>query len=1496
MGVSAEGERIMKTKTIVAELVMLLVVLAAFSMVPSNAKAAQEGETLYLAMQQDMPDFNTWNLASNSVWKQNVIGFAFESLAGLDFNMLPYELLAEDWTFDEDTLEVVITLREGVLFHNGEEMTADDVVFTYVHAREGGTYASNIINAFDDDGDGTVSLAEIQAAVVKVDDYTVSMTMATPYGQFFTNTLGIPIVPMSVWEDHTNEDQTFDTLWNNPDATIGTGSFYYKEGQDNTYRVMQRFDDYWGKEFLTPAGYSNYPLNVETLYYKIYASIDTAILALQSGAVDHIAWAVTAGRVPSLQGDPNIGLDYLDDNGYFYLAFNQKLEPMNDIDFRQATSYLIDKDTIVNIYMGGFGSAGSAALPPYWGEWQNASVEAYPYDNPFDATTTIPEDMLDAAGFADVNGDGWRDLPDGSPMEKLIILTPPADYDPIRIRAGQMIAKNLREVGINAEAKAIDFDTLVARLQSMDFQMLIIGWSLASDPVANVFDILGPKSNSNTFGFWAEDDPNPFYVDLLGVNTLADEETQELAREVDRLGILARSSFLVEDQMLYTKWAQGVLAEALPCNVLYYRVNVLAYRTSWTGWTPWLGTIFSDSPNIFSVALLEKASSSGTSGVVAESVNAAISMPGKVSMDGMVAGQVIAMNNEGGPVAGATVALTVAKVGGGTASVTAAPATGTTSSTGVFNFNVTGSALGYSFVNVTVTSGGVTSSDSATINCVEEFPATLYLSVTPDALVLMPGETTDVLLMVVDENGDPVEDAEVTIDPNLVGYGSVDVESVMTNETGVAMMVYSAPATIPEKNTHLTLTLSCAVAKDGYAWTNGAAATILVYNDEMPDWVLARVVDVTTTALDSASNSTTITVEAVDDEGNALADHTMQVSYGNEDIVFDPVMEVITDGAGEATVSVQVKSGTASCGLRVSILNETVLNSAAATVTLTYVGAVAPAMTLYGGYVAWDTPQYIGPLEEITATAYFWDHNGDVADGINSTMLLSGTEYGSLVWSDDINWDSLWDYLGIAISTTGDDGNFVTSGPMMTWFDYDNWVVHNTYDDGDWWLYWEWGDMYGVDIVDGEYTFSVYGVGVAAADLMSNVYFVPEGYGYFNETSLSYQIDGATTISSEFVIGRSYSVVASNFEIDDPVMTAKVGGYDYTAVTGVVTDETNSPVENADLSVYENGMLGNSNYDVIPGTVATDADGMASTTIVAIGAGDAVAPASVKVPLYVNPSIEGAVSLFAQTEIYIYTQQAFVAFDPIVDIAEIGSLVTVTAYVTDYNGDPIANIEVELTSTAGSIANPIQSTNSDGAVTFVLDTGGISLAKGAFIPLQAKAGGPGYDVALAKMTVAAMNAAPSIDVGYPVADAVDVDGSNVVVAGSVYDSNGIQSVKISVDGGTAETLTGTAGGMSWNIALVVGELADGEHTVSVNATDSLGVFSKMDVTFTTVMPDTGGGDADMLAWGIAIVGWVVAAAVIVLMLVKKPKEPRPSGMVLPETESIGSPAETLAKE
>ncbi|MBU0623398.1 MAG: ABC transporter substrate-binding protein, partial [Candidatus Thermoplasmatota archaeon] len=880
---------------VLAGIVTLLTVLTAFAVVPSASMdaraAADQPNVLYIGMQQDIPDFNTWNLASNSVWKSNVINWGFEGLVGLDFDGLPMPVLAQSWTFDEPTLTWTFLLRQGVTFHDGTPFTADDVVFIYQHAREQTTYASNIINAFDADDDGACSAAEMTTAVNKVDAYTVTMKMGSSYGLFLTTTAGIPILPKAIWESHLTTAGLLDVLWNDKAATISTGPWKYKEGTASSYRIMEKYTGYWGKNTTTPLGYKFYAPNIDQLYFKMYASIDTAILALQSGEVDHLPWAITAGRIPSLQADPNIKLFYESDNGYFYLAFNQKFDPMGDLSFRKAISHVIDKDQIVNVYMGGFGSKGDAVEPPFWGAdaWYNATVEKYP----FDADYSTSNALLDAAGFTDQNGDGWRDLPDGTPMQKITILTPPADYDPIRIRAGQMIAKEMRDgLHINAEAKALDFDTLVTRLQSMDFQMLIIGWSLAADPVGNVFDIIGPRASSNTFGFWSEANPNPFYGDLFGVVTRADAETQALADEVLRLEGLAKSSFDVSDQIKYTRWAEGVIADALPVNVLYYRVNVEAATTRWTGWISYLGQIFGPGSNLFSLGNLVKSGAAGGGAAATASVNVGLSMPGKVLVDGTVDAYVKVIDNNGAAVSGATVAVSVAGVVGAS-TVTVGTATGSTNADGLFLFNLTGTAAGYSYVNVTATKGGVTSSASSTLRVVSALPTTLAMMVSSSKMVLRPGETSDVVVTVTDENGAKVAGANVSIDMNLVSYGTANWSAgwVLSDANGKAYMLYTAPTDITQyMNSHLTLTLSYAATKAGYAWSAAAAANLLILNEALPDWTMAQV-DASATgtvALDRVANTTSIVVSVTDDDGNALANHMMSVEYSNESLVFLP--------------------------------------------------------------------------------------------------------------------------------------------------------------------------------------------------------------------------------------------------------------------------------------------------------------------------------------------------------------------------------------------------------------------------------------------------------------------------------------------------------------------------------------------------------------------------------------------------------------------------------
>lgn len=1319
-------------RTAVAIVSCVLMLSSLFVFVPEEASAqGSEPRVLYVGMLQDIPDFNIFSPMSNSVFKAEVLKWAFEGLGAIDSNMLPYPCLAEGWTFDIDTLEVTITLRNNVLFQDGYPLTADDVAFSYAALRDGTVYSTEIINAFDADYDGSVSLAEISSAVVAEGTYTVRMTMAHPYGQFFSSTLLVPIIPMHVWETHLTGDYTVDVYWNDPQATIGTGTFAYTDGVDGVYREMDKFPEYWGQTFYTPAGYKTYPPNIDQLYFKIVSSVDAAILQLQSGSIDYLDSTIPSSFVPTLQSDPNIGLVFHPDNGYYYLAFNEKLEPFGSRAFRQAVSHLVDKDMIVLDFMGGYGVKGSACEPPYWGEWFNESVETYPYDDPNDPATSTPEDLLDLAGFVDVDSDGWRDLPDGTPMEQITILAPPADYDPIRIRTAQAIASNLRAVGINAEAQGISFDVLVARMQSMNYQMLILGWSLTTDPVANVFDILGPKAPSNTFGFWSIDDPNPYYKDLLGVNTLADAETQALADHVNNLGEAARAAFDPNDQILYTRWAQGDIAHAIPIDILYYRINIETYRVAWAGWVPFLGHLF----NTFSLGMLEYGGTGGQIVPVTQEVNAGMTLQGKVPIGEWAMGSVFAIDETGTPVVGADVLLTAQGYEGGPTTVTLLDPAGVTNYDGIYHFNLAGDSPGKNVITAEVTVGLVTSTDERDIEVVQALPKTLHVSATPATSVLRAGESTLIGLEVTDENDNPVEGATVSVDPSLISYGSVDLETVDTAPDGTATVTYSAPVAMTAPNAHLTATLRFTAAMSGYEWATETTLRIVLFNDAVPEWTLVRIESVSSTALVSVANSSLITVSAVDAFGNVLTNWPLHVTYSDASKLIDPPMDIVTDGTGVATIPVAIRFGTATSALRVTIADTATANSASATVTLTYVGSTLPAEEMYGGYITYvDPAQYMGPMGMLSVTAWVWDSAGNPVDGVMASLLLETTPYGSLTWCDLIYWDTNWDYLGVAVSTAADGTNLALSGPMNTIFDYDSWAT--------WygsWIFWDWGMMTGVPITGGALSFDIYGMDVALLDLVSGIYVIPDGYGFFNDTSLNYQIEGTTTISSEVVIGRAYNILTAAFEIPNPVMEARLSSYDTTSVDVLVTDENGDAVSDAEVLVYENSIIGNRNYGVEPNSgnprwsapAVTDINGLTSATITALPTSGTQISNSLLADVYVKPSYYGYASVFSQAQIAVHTQQCEIV--PYMELAvqDLTLPFDVTVRVLDVNYQPVVGIDVGLSSAPGVVVGPVQATDASGMATITVDASAATSETAGFIPITAYTGGPAYDFASA---------------------------------------------------------------------------------------------------------------------------------------------------------------------
>jgi hypothetical protein len=673
----------------------------------------------------------------------------------------------------------------------------------------------------------------------------------------------------------------------------------------------------------------------------------------------------------------------------------------------------------------------------------------------------------------------------------------------------------------------------------------------------------------------------------------------------------------------------------------------------------------------------------------------------------------------------------------------------------------------------------------------------------------------------------------------------------------------------------------------------------LIYNEAPSDWSLVNIVSLSDPpALDETANSTLITVRAVDDENAPLTGYDLQVQYSDNSSLVAPIEEVTTDGTGYANIPVQVMAGAPNTAFKVSVQDITITNSAPAVVTITYRNATPPSVTRYAGYMTYsiggsDEAPFLTELGDLDATAHIWYDNGSLAQG-NASIVLSTTSAGDLASSDLTPISTNYEGWGMIVATSEDGGAYVTGGPYCTAFDYDNYQFWASEDVG--YIYaWVWGDVVPATIENGTLEIPMFGQDVATSDFATQILVVPDGLGYFNGDTLTYEIDGTTSIRGDYAIQRGSHVTTTTMAITDrsqnPTPAIKVPnvGYGSARVYGHAWDENNDPVEGATLGVFQAflGYARATDFQVIPwiqnpgrpASVVTDGSGSAYMTLVALannGIGTSGATAwktsvvpgsTVSVAVTAKASVPGTISLFAIERSTFVVQQGLLKIDPITEVTQIGEKVVVTARLTDILGNGVPNIQVIMTVSGGAILEtPTLGTDATGKAVFTIDTSQMGAVKAAYITVSGSAAGAGFTIASCQLAVPMRNPGPSVYVGSPVGD--KVDSANVTLQGSASSPLGFASVKVKLDNEATQTVVDTTAATSVALTYDFGELDSGEHTIVVNATDALGVSTEKTVTFTVSK-----GGTDVLPWAIAGIGWILLVVVVVMMMMKgrKPK-------------------------
>ncbi len=385
---------------------------------------------------------------------ETVIRNMFDGLVTRDTRSGVHLELAEEMNWlDEQTLEV--KLRQGVMFHDGVEMTADDVVFTFDRIIQ-----ENAIEFPEPHSSPRQGLIAPLESIEKVDDYTVVMNFSGPWPPAMQLLVHQQIVPK-----HYLEEVGTEGFVANP---IGTGPFKFVEGQLDDQIVLERFDDYWGgAPDLEPVG----PACVETAIFRVIPEASTRVAALLAGEVD-IIQSVPSELIDTLAQTPGIQVKTAPGTQPQWLQLNVSNPLFEDVGVRQALNYAMDKDLIVEAVYGGRAVPLPGPLSPF-NNFVNTDLAPYPYD-PDTALALLAE-----AGWADTDGDGILDK-DGQPFA--FTLDTIEDWRPL----AEAVATLYRDIGIDATVRFWEYSVVQPQLLACERQAYMDDWGdSAFDPVGH---------------------------------------------------------------------------------------------------------------------------------------------------------------------------------------------------------------------------------------------------------------------------------------------------------------------------------------------------------------------------------------------------------------------------------------------------------------------------------------------------------------------------------------------------------------------------------------------------------------------------------------------------------------------------------------------------------------------------------------------------------------------------------------------------------------------------------------------------------------------------------------------------------------------------------------------------------------------------------------------------------------------------------------------------
>ncbi|MGI9252261.1 MAG: ABC transporter substrate-binding protein [Thermomicrobiales bacterium] len=388
------------------------------------------------------------------------LGLIFEGLVGSSpTDGQPIPGIADSWERAADGQTYTFHLNPNAAWHDGEPLTADDVIFSLeaqLNPETGSQYTSSVEAAV--------------ASYKKIDDHTVEIVSDGPRANFLFD-LVLPVMPKHIWESVPAAEWAADpgSTGQDPARVIGSGPFKFVEWEQGDHATVERNDAYW--DTLT-----GHVPNLDRFTLQVFPDETTLIQALKTGQIDATT-SVPPAEVEGLKAEDTLQVAVYPtfDFGFYYMNLDpDKTKLFQDHQVREALLRALDRQAINdNIFLG----LGEVAVGT-----QSLLSTAYAPDkieNPYTFDVEAAKKLMDEAGWVDSNNDGVREK-DGEPFTFQMTYTEGvATYEQLL----PYLQQQWREIGVDMQPNPVPFPTLLdTLLESKDYGMALLGFSWSADP------------------------------------------------------------------------------------------------------------------------------------------------------------------------------------------------------------------------------------------------------------------------------------------------------------------------------------------------------------------------------------------------------------------------------------------------------------------------------------------------------------------------------------------------------------------------------------------------------------------------------------------------------------------------------------------------------------------------------------------------------------------------------------------------------------------------------------------------------------------------------------------------------------------------------------------------------------------------------------------------------------------------------------------------------